>query len=109
VVYTIEIVPELSDRARKTLTELGYENVRYCVGDGKQGWPEEAPFEGILAAAAPLAVPPALQEQLGPSGRLVLPVGPAEEQELELHVRDAREPGGFRVERLGGVRFVPLI
>jgi protein-L-isoaspartate(D-aspartate) O-methyltransferase len=109
VVYTVEVVPELSDGARETLKELGYENVRFRVGDGRQGWPEEAPFDGILAAAAPLTVPPPLREQLSRTGRLVIPVGPSEEQELELHVRDASGPDGFRVRSLGAVRFVPLV
>jgi protein-L-isoaspartate(D-aspartate) O-methyltransferase len=109
VVFTVEILAKLSDRARETLLNLGYENIDYRVGDGRQGWPEEAPFEAILVAAAPLTMPPLLREQLSPSGRLVLPVGPSTEQELELHVRDASEPGGFRVRSLGAVRFVPLI
>jgi protein-L-isoaspartate(D-aspartate) O-methyltransferase len=109
VVFTVEILAKLSDRARETLLNLGYENIDYRVGDGRQGWPEEAPFEAILVAAAPLTMPPLLREQLSPSGRLVLPVGPSTEQELELHVRDASEPGGFRVRSLGAVRFVPLV
>jgi protein-L-isoaspartate(D-aspartate) O-methyltransferase len=109
VVYTVEIVAELSERARETLLHLGYENVHYRVADGRRGWPEEAPFDGILVAAAPLTMPPILREQLGPSGRLVLPVGPSSEQELELHVRDASDPSGYRVRSLGAVRFVPLV
>jgi len=109
VVYTVEVLAELSDQARETLKDLGYENVHFRVGDGRQGWPEEAPFDGILAAAAPLTVPSSLREQLSPTGRLVIPVGPSEEQELELHVRDPRAPDGFRVRSLGAVRFVPLV
>jgi protein-L-isoaspartate(D-aspartate) O-methyltransferase len=106
IVYTVEIVEELSLRAQEILRALGYENVRYRAGDGRKGWPEEAPFDAILAAAAPVEVPPALLEQLGPEGRLVIPVGPPDEQELELHAREGR---GFRIERLGGVRFVPFL
>ncbi len=109
VVYTVEIVEELSRRARETMDRLEYENVHYRVGDGRRGWPEEAPFDAILVAAAPLALPPLLREQLSPSGRLVLPVGPSTEQELELHVRDASARDGFRVRNLGAVRFVPLV
>ena len=109
VVYTVEILPELASRAREGLVDLGYENIHFRVGDGRQGWPEESPFDAILVAAAPLTLPPPLREQLNPTGRLVLPVGPPEEQELELHVRDASEPGGFRVRSLGAVRFVPLV
>ncbi len=108
-VYTVEILWELTERARELLNRLGYENVHYRVGDGRQGWPEEAPFDGILVAAAPTSVPPLLREQLSPGGKLVLPVGPAAEQELELHVRDADDPSGFRVRNLGAVRFVPLL
>jgi protein-L-isoaspartate(D-aspartate) O-methyltransferase len=108
-VYTVEILAELTERARDRLNRLGYENVHYRVGDGRQGWPEEAPFDGILVAAAPMSVPPLLREQLSPGGKLVLPVGPSAEQELELHVRDADDPSGFRVRNLGAVRFVPLL
>lgn len=109
VVYTVEVLVELSKQACATLRGLGYENVHFRVGDGRQGWPEEAPFDGILVAAAPVTVPPLLREQLAPSGRLVLPVGPSTEQELELHVKDASDPSGFRVRSLGAVRFVPLV
>ncbi len=109
VVYTVEILPELTERARERLQRLGYENVHYRVGDGRQGWPEEAPFDGILVAAAPLNVPPLLREQLSAGGKLVLPVGPSSEQELELHERDGNDPSGFRVRNLGAVRFVPLL
>jgi protein-L-isoaspartate(D-aspartate) O-methyltransferase len=108
-VFSVEILPELAARARDILGELAYPNVSFRVGDGREGWPEEAPFDGILVAAAPLSVPRALRDQLSDSGRLVLPVGPSLEQELERHTRDSREPTGFRVERLGAVRFVPLI
>jgi protein-L-isoaspartate(D-aspartate) O-methyltransferase len=109
VVYTVEVLAELSQQACTTLHGLGYQNIHFRVGDGRLGWPEEAPFDGILVAAAPLTVPPLLREQLAASGKLVLPVGPTTEQELELHVRDACDPSGFRVRSLGAVRFVPLI
>jgi protein-L-isoaspartate(D-aspartate) O-methyltransferase len=109
VVYTVEIVEELSLRARATLRELGYENVSFRVGDGREGWSEEAPFDAILVAAAPNSVPPLLREQLAPQGRLVLPVGPENEQELELHLRDRNAREGFRITNLGAVRFVRLL
>ncbi len=73
------------------------------------GWPEEAPFDSILVAAAPGEVPAGLRDQLSPAGRLVIPIGPPDLQELELHERDPEEPTGFRVRRLGAVRFVPLV
>ncbi|MGH9319037.1 MAG: protein-L-isoaspartate(D-aspartate) O-methyltransferase [Vicinamibacteria bacterium] len=109
VVYTVEFIPELAARARDKLLSLGYQNVHFRVGDGREGWPEAGPFDGILVGAAPLTVPPKLLEQLTGSGRLVLPVGGSTEQELELHERDPIDPGKFRVRSLGAVRFVPLV
>jgi protein-L-isoaspartate(D-aspartate) O-methyltransferase len=108
-VYTIELVPELSAAARRTLDDLGYRNVHYRVGDGRLGWPDQAPFDGILVAAAPVEMPLGLRDQLSESGRMVLPVGPSAEQNLELHVRDASAPEGFRIKSLGAVRFVKLV
>ncbi|HYS10478.1 MAG TPA: protein-L-isoaspartate(D-aspartate) O-methyltransferase [Myxococcales bacterium] len=105
---TVEIVPELSRRAERTLRELGYNNVQFRVGDGAQGWPEAAPYDAILVAAAPEEVPAPLLEQLAPGGRLVLPVGPdSEHQELQLW---RRLPGSGLLDRkvLMHVRFVPL-
>ena len=107
-VRTIEIVPELSLRAERTLTELGYDNVRFRVDDGAKGWPEAAPYDAILVAAAPDEVPAALLEQLAPGGRLVIPVGPdPEHQELQLW---RKRPGTGALDRkvLMHVRFVPL-
>lgn len=103
-VYSIELVRSLAERARALLEGLGYRNLEIRVGDGTRGWPERAPFDAILVAAAPAQVPQLLLEQLGEGGRLVIPVG-IEDQVLELHTR---EGGGFRRERLTSVRFVPL-
>jgi protein-L-isoaspartate(D-aspartate) O-methyltransferase len=107
-VRTIEIVPELSERAERTLRELGYENVEFRVGDGARGWPEAAPYDAIIVGAAPEAVPPQLLEQLAPGGRLVIPVGPdPDHQELQLwHKLPAGD--GFDRKVLMHVRFVPL-
>ena len=108
IVRTIEIVPELSWRAARTLEELGYENVELRVGDGSSGWPEAAPFDAILVAAAPKEVPQPLLEQLAPGGKLVIPVGPdPDHQELQLW---QRLPGSGLLDRkvLMHVRFVPL-
>lgn len=108
-VYSIEVIPELAGCAREKLLALGYRNIEFRVGDGREGWPEAAPFDAILVAAAPLSVPPKLLEQFSDFGRMVLPVGGHAEQELELHERDPDEPGKFRVRSLGAVRFVPLV
>lgn len=105
-VFTVEVVPDLARSARERLDALGYENIYFRIGDGKLGWFEQAPFDAILVAAAPEGVPSALKQQLASGGRLVIPVGPPEMQELELYVREEEE---FRVQRLGAVRFVPLV
>lgn len=107
-VRTIEIVPELSYRARRVLAELGPDNVEFRIGDGALGWPEAAPFDAILVAAAPSAVPAPLLEQLAPGGRLVIPVGASpDNQELQLWYRDPATDV-VRGKGLMQVRFVPL-
>jgi protein-L-isoaspartate(D-aspartate) O-methyltransferase len=107
-VRSIEIVPGLARRAERVLRELGYENVEIRIGDGALGWPETAPFDAILVAAAPPVVPPALLEQLAPGGRLVIPVGPdPDHQELQLWRKD-RATGMLLRKVLMNVRFVPL-
>jgi len=104
-VWTVEVVPALAERARTILDGLGFKNVKYLVGDGARGWPGEAPFDAIMVTAAPPTVPPALEAQLAPGGRMIVPVG-REFQELVL-VR--RGPSGLTREHLLPVRFVPLI
>ena len=74
-VYSIEIVPQLFERASNTLTELGYDNVHIQQGDGYAGWPDEAPFDAIIVTAAPDHVPQPLVEQLAIGGRMIIPVG----------------------------------
>jgi protein-L-isoaspartate(D-aspartate) O-methyltransferase len=104
-VYSIELIDVLAERARRTLDGLGYANVQVRAGDGHAGWPEQAPFDRILAAAAPPDVPPALIEQLVDGGILVIPIGVGEQ---ELRVLQKR---GGRVELLSTlpVRFVPMV
>ena len=107
-VWSVEIVPELSERAGAMLRALELHNVRLRVGDGREGWPEAAPFDRIVVTAAPAEVPPALLAQLAPGGRLVIPVGADPElQQLELVVRG--EDGVTTTTHLLPVRFVPLI
>ena len=106
-VSTVERVGPLLDRAKQRLKELGIRNVRFRHGDGMEGWKAHAPYDGILVAAAPLAVPQALLAQLSPKGgRLVVPVGPEGAQEL---YRIVRRDDHFIRDKLGGVSFVPLI
>lgn len=106
-VCTIEIVAPLADGARMLLTELGYNNIAYRCGDGAVGWPERAPFDGIIVTAAAPEVPQALMAQLKPRGRMVIPVGAASgNQELVLVERDAN--GQRRQQSLFSVAFVPL-
>ncbi len=104
-VWSIEIEPELSERAGGTLGSLGISNVRLRVGDGKLGWPEAAPFDGIVVTAAPPDVPPTLLAQLAEGGRLVIPVG-VRSQELCVYTQDA---AGAHRRVVAPVRFVPLV
>jgi len=104
-VFTIELLGVLSERARGLHQALGYENIRSKAGDGTMGWEENAPFDAIMVTAAAHSVPKNLQEQLGPDGRMIIPVG-AGFQELFLITR---ERGVFRKKKLLPVRFVPLV
>ena len=104
-VYSIEVVPELAERARTTLAELGYDRVRLRVGNGYLGWPEHAPFDRIIVTAAPPEVPPALVAQLKIGGLMAIPVG---EGEQELRIL-RRTPTGLETLQTLPVRFVPMI
>ena len=103
---TIERIEPLLARAKERVKELGLRNVRFRHGDGSLGWKTQAPFDGILVAAAPLVVPEALLKQLAVGGRLLVPVGPEGEQEL---IRYTRREQRMERESLGGVAFVPLL
>lgn len=106
-VYSVEIVPELAQRAAATLAALGEDKVQVRAGDGWLGWPEAAPFDGILVTAAAPRVPRQLVEQLAPGGRMLIPLGEARwAQNLTLFVKDTS--GGLRQRLLLPVRFVPV-
>jgi protein-L-isoaspartate(D-aspartate) O-methyltransferase len=105
-VYSIERHADLAHSAENTLDRLGYRNVKVVVGDGSQGWVEEAPFDAIIVSAAAPRIPVPLFEQLSEGGRMIVPVGPAHAQELQF-VR--KEEGRAVVDALEGCRFVPLI
>lgn len=87
-VHSVEIIEELGHQARRNLERLGYTNVELKIGDGSRGWPEHAPFDRILVAAAPDLVPAALLHQLRPGGRMVVPAGIADAQQLLLVEKD---------------------
>ncbi len=106
-VYSIEIVQPLGEIAAKRLQELGYRNVRTRVGDGYYGWPEHAPYDGIIVTAASPEVPEALPEQLKPGGRMVIPIGtPYSSQNLLLLEKD--QNGEITERTILAVAFVPL-
>jgi protein-L-isoaspartate(D-aspartate) O-methyltransferase len=105
-VFSIERHAQLAREAEAALVRLGYRNVTVIVGDGSQGLPEFAPFDGIIVSAAAPRIPSALFEQLPEGGRMIIPVGPAEAQELQLVRKLEGQP---TVDRLEGCRFVPLI
>jgi protein-L-isoaspartate(D-aspartate) O-methyltransferase len=105
-VHTIERLPELAEQARERLAAAGYDNVDVHVGDGTLGLPEHAPFDAIAVAAAAPGFPQTLYEQLKPRGRLVVPVGGARGQRLEVAVRS---PEGPAVVHSVPCRFVPLV
>jgi protein-L-isoaspartate(D-aspartate) O-methyltransferase len=107
-VYTIEIVEPLGRAAESRLAALGYKNVEVRIGDGYKGWPEKAPFDGIVVTAAAPRVPQVLVDQLKPGGRMVIPIGERwEVQQLLLIVRNA--DGTLQQKNVLPVRFVPLV
>ena len=107
-VYTVERLPDLLVEAEERFRRLGLTGIETRLGDGAAGWPERAPFQGIIVTAAAPAVPPPLPEQLAVGGRLVIPVGDLATQEL-LVLERKPAPAGLVARRAGGVRFVPLI
>jgi protein-L-isoaspartate(D-aspartate) O-methyltransferase len=107
-VFTIELIEPLGRTAAKRLEELGYGNIETRIGDGYKGWPEKAPFDGIVVTAAAPRVPQALVDQLKTGGRMVIPVGGEGEMQY-LQVLVKRADGGVDEKRVLPVRFVPLV
>lgn len=106
-VWSVEIIESLAERAAKTLEALGYDNVHVRHGDGMLGWPEQAPFDGIIVTAAGAEIPGTLTDQLASGGRLVMPVGgPRQAQNLVVVTRS--EDGGLHRRMTLPVRFVPV-
>jgi protein-L-isoaspartate(D-aspartate) O-methyltransferase len=105
-VFTIERHASLAEQARSTLAQLGYRNVTVVVGDGSEGYAEAAPFDAIIVAAAAPQVPPPLWEQLNEGGRMIIPVGGPQIQELQLL---RKIDGQAQISPMEGCRFVPLI
>jgi len=109
-IFTIERLPDLLVEAEERFRRLGLTNIETRLGDGATGWPEAAPFDRIIVAAAAPNIPEPLTVQLAPGGRLVIPVGDLALQELVILERPASGGGDRMLERqAGGVRFVPLI
>jgi protein-L-isoaspartate(D-aspartate) O-methyltransferase len=106
-VYTIEIIPDLARSTADRLRRLGYTNVTVRVGDGYFGWPDMAPFDGIIVTAAAAHIPPPLLQQLKPNGRMVIPVGPPFGLQ-HLTVVERGPDGRIRTRQLFPVKFVPL-
>lgn len=107
-VKTIEIVAPLGERAKALLAELGYRNVEVRIGDGYLGWPDAAPFDGIIVTAAPDKLPQPLIDQLKPGGRMVVPVGPQGIGGQDLLLIRKETDGRTVTRNVLAVRFVPL-
>ena len=105
-VITIERIPELAKRAEKTLKELGYDNVIVIVGDGSEGYKDEAPYDRIYVTATAPEVPPPLIEQLKEGGKMVIPIGNLSQY---LYLIEKKKGGKIERRNMGPVRFVPLI
>ena len=104
-VYSVERIKALLDSARERLHALNYHNIKVRYADGGDGWPENAPYQGILVSAAPVEIPETLLQQLAPGGRMIIPIGRSGEQKL---LSVTRTEDGFAEKCLDGVSFVPM-
>jgi protein-L-isoaspartate(D-aspartate) O-methyltransferase len=108
-IHTIEFIPELAESAKSLLTSLGRTNIHFHIGDGSSGFPEAAPYDGIIVSAAAPAVPKPLLEQLSEGGRLIIPIGPERAEREEQALQVWRRVGDrFESKTVLGVAFVPL-
>tara|TARA_B100000029_G_C17391181_1_gene893466 strand:+ start:103 stop:714 length:612 start_codon:yes stop_codon:yes gene_type:complete len=107
-VYTIEIIPELAEKAKKVLKENDYDNISFRIGDGYQGWHEEAPFDRIIVTAAPKEIPDKLIEQLAPGGIMIIPYGESIDLQFIWSIKKERD-GSIIKEKIIPVRFVPMV
>jgi len=105
-VFTVEIFSELGQRAKNLLKMLGYDNIKVKIGDGYQGWPEHAPYQAIIVTCAPTHIPVPLTEQLDEGGRMIIPVGEQNNQDLVVLIK---KNGRLIQEEVLPVRFVPMI
>ena len=105
-IYTVERIPELMRKARQRLYDLDIYNVQFKPGDGWEGWPKYAPYDGIIVAAAADELPEKLLQQLAPGARMIIPVGRAGYQDL---LQVTRKDDHFEEVSLGAVSFVPLV
>jgi protein-L-isoaspartate(D-aspartate) O-methyltransferase len=105
-VFTIERLGPLLDRAKEVLQQLGVNNVSFMLGDGTLGWPEYAPYDGIVVGAAAPEIPPAYVDQLADGGKLVIPLGGRDEQVLQLYTKKGDT---LEMKDIAPVRFVPLV
>lgn len=106
-VYSVEIIEELARDAELRLRKQGYLNIEFGVGDGSSGWSEHAPFDKILVAAAPELIPASLLNQLKPGGKMVIPAGVEDAQQLMLVEKD--QSGRLHTQEILRVRFSPLV
>lgn len=105
-IFTVERIAPLLEQAKAKHKALGLTNIRYSLSDGSWGWPQHAPFDGIIATAAPEEIPPELPEQLADGGRLIIPHGVNAQQRLSVIDRDG---DAFNITDLDLVSFVPLV